>query len=204
MTGKGDGVAKYGDQRAELARIAGFGVELRGLEERDLPMLCHWRNQPEIRPFMDDDRPVTPKIMGVWLHKVHSGDTVWPYIVYMNGKSVGYTELKQVNRLDSRCEGGMFLFGKEYIGTGIGYHIVLCREIVMARLGLRTLISRIRAANVRSISFCAKYGGEYVRTEGDFLVYSYEIARRRERLKAIAGILGMTEEFARYFEGGLI
>lgn len=192
----------YEIQRAELAHIAAFGVELRSLEERDLPMLCHWRNQPEIRPYMDDDRPVTPKIMEVWLNRVRGGDAVWPYIVSMGEKPVGYTELKHVNRIDSSCEGGMFLFGKEYIGAGIGYNIVLCREIVMAGLGLRTLISRIRSSNARSISFCSKYGGEYVRTEGDFLVYTYEITRRRERLKAIAGIMGMAEEFVRHFEGG--
>lgn len=186
-------------QRAELACIAAFGVELRSLEEWDLPMLCHWRNQPEIRPYMDDDRPVTPKIMEVWLNRVRGGNSVWPYIVYMGEKPVGYTELKQVNRIDSSCEDGIFLFGKEYIGRGIGYNIVLCREIVMAGLGLRTLISRIRSSNARSISFCTKYGGEYVRTEGDFFVYSYEITRRRERLKAIAEIMGMAEEFALHF-----
>lgn len=195
-------MTKHETQRVGLARITAFGVELRSLEKRDLPMLCHWRNQPEIRLFMDDDRPVTPKIMEVWLNRVRGGDVVWPYIVYMGEKPVGYTELKHVNRIDSSCEGGMFLFGKEYIGTGIGYNIVLCREIVMAGLGLRTLVSRIRSSNVRSINFCMKYGGEYVRTEGDFLVYTYEITRRRERLKAIAGVMGMVEEFVRHFEGG--
>lgn len=192
-------MTKHETQRAELACITAFGVELRSLEVRDLPILCHWRNQPEIRPYMGDDRPVTPKIMEFWLNRARGGDVVWPYIVHMGGKSVGYTELKHVNWIDSSCEDGIFLFGKEYIGKGIGYNVVLCREIVMDGLGLRTLVSRIRSSNARSISFCTKYGGEYVRTEGDFLVYRCEITRRRERLKAIAGIMGMAEEFARHF-----
>lgn len=193
-------MTKHEAQRAELARITAFGVELRSLEDQDLPMLCHWRNQPEIRPFMGDDRPVTPKIMGFWLNRVRGGDTVWPYIACKGERPIGYTELKHVNWLDSSCDGGIFLFGKEYIGTGIGYNIVLCREIVMARLGLRTLVSRIRSSNARSINFCMKYGGEYVRTEGDFLVYTHEMTRRRESLKAIAGTMGRAEEFVRYFE----
>jgi len=195
-------MTKYEPQRAALACVTAFDVQLRSLEKCNLSILCHWRNQPEIRPYMEDDRPVTPKTMEVWFNKVRGGDAVWPYIAYMGERPVGYTELKRVNRIDSSCEGGMFLFGKEYIGAGIGYNIVLCREIVMAGLGLRTLISRIRSSNTRSISFCTKYGGEYMRTEGDFLIYTYEITRRRERLKAIAGIMGMAEEFVRHFEGG--
>ncbi len=183
--------------RGELANIAAFGVELAALEEKDLPLLCYWRNQPEIRPFMDDIRPVTPKVMNVWLNKARSGDTGWPYMVHMGGNPVAYTEIKNINWADSSCEDGIFLFGKAYIGTGIAYRIVLCRELVMARLGLRTLISRVRIENTRSIRFCMKYGGEYVRTEGDFLVYEYDFARRRQSLKTIARILEVAGEFER-------
>lgn len=63
------------------------------------------------------------------------------------------------------------------------------------RLGLRTLINRVRIGNTRSIRFCMKYGGEHVRTGGDFFVYEYDFARRRQRLKALAGSLGLLGEF---------
>lgn len=186
---------------ADIAHIAAFGIELKQLEENDIPLLCHWRNHAEILPYMEDTRPATPQTMHFWFNKVRSGGTVQPYFAYMNNKPIGYTEIKNIDRKNSCCEGGLFLFGPKYIGTGLSYNIILCRELVMDRLNLKTLISRIHAANTRSINFCAKYGGEYARTEGEFLIYIYEFSRRRARLKVIAGILGMSQEFSHYFEG---
>lgn len=185
----------------ELARIAAFGIQLRRVVENDIPLLCHWRNQAEILPYMDDPRPVDPKIMYVWLNKIRCDDTTIPYIAYMDNKPVAYTEIKHINWKNESCEGGMFLFGQDYIGTGIAYNIILCREIIMNQLNLKTLISRVHFKNTRSIHFCTKYGGKYMRKDGNFLVYSYEFTYRRERLKFIAGILGMSDDFLRYIEG---
>ncbi|WP_298066999.1 GNAT family N-acetyltransferase [uncultured Mailhella sp.] len=195
-------MTRHESLRAELSRIAAFGVELRSVEEQDLPMLCHWRNKPEILPFMGDVRPVTPQVMRFWLGRVQSGDTVWPYIGCWDGTPVGYIEIKDIDWSNSSCTSGIFLSGKENFSTGVSFCLVLCREIVLARLGLKLLISKIRPNNVRSIRFCTAYGAEYVRTDGEFLVYHYEFSRRRQKLKTIAAALGMKDEFARHFEEG--
>ena len=194
-------MTRHESLRAELSHVAAFGVELRSVEEQDLPMLCRWRSKPEIHPFMDDVRPVTPQVMRFWLNKVHSGDTAWPYIGYWNGKPVGYVEIKDIDWLNSSCESGLFLSGQENFSTGISFYLVLCQEFILDRLGLKLLISKIRPNNVKSIRFCMACGGEYVRTDGEFLVYHYEFSRRRQKLKTIAAILGMKDEFARHFEG---
>ncbi len=185
-----------------LSRIAAFGIELRALEEAGLPLVCYWRNHPEILPYMDDPRPTDFKVLRTWLKRVHSGGSTLPYLAYLHDQPVAYTEIKHINRENNTCEGGMFLFGEDYIGTGMGYNIVLCREVIMDKLHLKTFKSRIHIKNTRSINFCTKYGGEYSGCDGDFSLYTYEFSKRRERLKAIAGILGMRDEFVRYFEGG--
>lgn len=185
--------------REEFSRIAAFGVELCRVEEEDLPLLCYWRNQPEILPFMNDTRPVTLEVLRFWLMRAYGGDTVWPYIARINGEPVGYTELTNVDWFHKSAEIGIFLFGKRWFSAGVSYRVVLCREIVVDRLGLKNLISRIRPANDRNVRFCKSYGGEYVRTEGDFLVYTLEQKRRLLCLKAIAAALGMAEEYSHFF-----
>lgn len=187
--------------RMDITHISAFGIELKQLEENDIPLLCHWRNHEEVLPYMEDNRPATSQTMRFWFNKVRCCGTTIPYFAYIDNNPIGYTEIKNIDRKNSRCEGGLFLFGPKYIGTGISYNIILCREIVMDRLNLKTLISSIHVNNSRSINFCAKYGGEYTRTEGEFLIYTYEFSRRRARLKVIADILGMSQEFSHYFEG---
>lgn len=185
----------------ELLNIDAFGISLRCLQEADIQMLCKWRNNDNIRLYMEDSRHVSSEVMNFWIRKIHKNNSTYPYISYYSNKPIGYVEIKNINYNNKSCEGGLFLFRNKYIGTGISYNIALCREIVMHKLNLKTLISKIHKNNTRSINFCKKYGGEYSEKEGDFIVYTCNIVRRRERLKIIAQILGKSKEFAMYFEG---
>lgn len=186
-------------ENAGVFDITAFGIRMSVLRPDDLDMLCRWRNSDNVRLFLEDSRIVTPQTMNVWFQKVKQIGTTYPYIVFIQGNPIAYTELKNVDTLNSTCEGGLFFSEKKYIGTGIGYKIVLCRELVMARLGIRTLISRVHASNTRSIHFCVGYGGEYSHSEEDFLLYVYRMQHRREKLKKIACILRMESEFILQF-----
>lgn len=184
-----------------ISHITAFGIDLRFMEKDDLPTFSYWRNHPAILPFMGNRKKVTPEFMAVWLNMEQKTKKSFPYIARLKGTPVAYTELKNLDQKNKICEAGLFLFGEKYIGTGIGYNIILCREIIMQQLGMETLVSLIRKGNKRSIDFCKKYGAIYDHDEGDFHIYTYELHRRRSMLKKIACILGYESEFEYYFKG---
>lgn len=178
-----------------LARISGFGVELRFVTDADLPLLCHWRNTPDIRLFMEDQRMVTPKIMQVWLSRVDGGATAYAYVSYFKGKPVGFLEVKRIDHTSHSCEGGMFLFSKQYIGSGLGFYLALCREILLIKLHLSTLISRVHYLNKRSIEFCKGFGAEFSHQDGHFYVYVSERNNRHEKMQKVAQRLKFEKEW---------
>lgn len=173
---------------------------MRLVEERDLPLLCRWRNDAEVRPFMDDCREVTPQVMSIWLNRQRTGESALAYICYAGQKPIGYTELKNIDWKAGCCEGGMFLFGKEYMGTGLASAIALCREVIMGTLGLTTMMSRVRSGNLRGIKFCQKYGGFRKGGDADFLLFLHENAPRRAGLRVLAQKIGKEADYARFFK----
>lgn len=186
--------------RPDIKRVSAFGIDMRLVEAEDLPLLCTWRNHPAIRPFMDDCRPVTPQVMAVWLNKKRTSNSSLAYICYAKQAAVGFTELKNIDWEQRRCEGGIFLFGEEYFGTGLAYAIALCREIVLQTLGIPVLISRVRKNNVRGMKFCKKYGGEFEREEDDFLIFTHKYECRMAGLQHLAQKIGMATEFSQIFK----
>lgn len=176
--------------------ITAFGVELRPLGRDDLPLLCHWRNHEEVMPFLDVPRKASLENLSFWYSKIQAYHTALAWIVHAHGAPAAYTELKDIRREEQSCEGGIFLFGKNHYGTGLGARIVLAREIMMRRLGLKTLFSLIQKNNRRGIAFCRKYGGEYLGEKHGLLVYVHKEHQRLAMLKSLAASLGLEEEFA--------
>lgn len=183
--------------RPDVRRVSAFGVNMRLVEQQDVPLLCRWRNHQEIRPYMDDTRVVTPQVMTVWLNKQRSSTNSLAYMCFTGQTAAGFTELKKIDWDQGCCEGGIFLFGEEYFGTGLASNIALCREVIMHRLGISVLISRIRKGNLRGIKFCQKYGGELVGEERNFLTYVHDYGRRRAALEYLAKKIGRGAEYAR-------
>lgn len=180
----------------EQRDITAFGVELKPLGRDDLPLLCHWRNHEEVLPFLDVPRKASLENLSFWYNKLQTYDTASAWIVHAQGAPAAYTELKDIRREESSCEGGIFLFGKSHYGTGLSARIVLARELMMRRLGLKTLYSLIQKNNQRGIAFCKKYGGEPLGEKNGLLVYVHKERQRLAMLRSLAGSLGLEEEFA--------
>lgn len=181
-----------------LASVRGFGVELRLVTDADLALLCQWRNAPEVRAFTEDERLVTPKVLQVWLNSSSTLNTIYPYIAYIENKPFGFVEFKKIDFASCSCEWGMFL-ASEYIGTGLGLYLTLCQEIALKKLRLDTLISKIQHLNTQSIRFFEFLGAAFTHQEDDFLVYTTPQEIRQERLKQVAQLLKLTEEWERHF-----
>lgn len=67
-------------------RFSGFGIELTALRYEDLPILCKYRNSPEVLPFMEDGRKVNIQILAFWLKRVMTSGTTFPFIAHYAGR----------------------------------------------------------------------------------------------------------------------
>lgn len=181
-----------------VSRVQGFGIELRLLKEADLPLVCQWRNEPDIRSFMDDSRTVTIPVMTAWYRKILQQDTIYAYIASVQGMDFGYLEFKNINPATQSCELGIFLENCR-TGSGMGLYPVLCGERILEALKLSDFFVRIRRSNKNSLKFFKKLGAEFSHQEGDFLVYIAEYNRRREQLRKLAHKFHVGEEFDTLF-----
>ncbi len=183
---------------SQTASIQAFGLVLKALQYEDLPSFLYWRNKQNVRNAM----PITDKIsyssLHFWYKKQEHSSHSYSYLAYLDNTPIAFTDLINIDYEGSRGEGGLFIFDDRYLATGIAYHIVLCKEILMHYLNIRTLISKMKLDNTESIKFCESYGGRLVRQEGDMLIYASEYNERRSALKRIASLIRREQDFQTY------
>lgn len=184
--------------RTQTRKVSAFGLECKLLCEEHLPLVLQWRNHPEVLPFMDDTRLVTPDILQFWFRRMSSNDTALYHIAYKDDKPVGFTGINNIDWKSSTFECEIFL-NPEYFGQKLSFNIFLCRELILDKLCLETDYSKIRTENTKSISLFTKLGYEYIGSDGDFNFYKSEYIKRRKALGNIAREQGMEEEFILYF-----
>ena len=186
----------------QTATIQAFGLVLKALHYEDLPSLLQGRNREDVRNAMPIENEVSYRSLYFWYKKQEHSLRTYSYLAYANQTPIAFTALTDIDYRARRAEGGLFVFDDQYQATGMAYHIILCREIIMDYLKIETLISRIRRENNRSIKFCESYGSKFVRCEGNMLIYASERNVRRRALKRIATLAKLEQDFQTYLEGG--
>jgi|YNPNPStandDraft_1061719.scaffolds.fasta_scaffold11667_4 UDP-4-amino-4,6-dideoxy-N-acetyl-beta-L-altrosamine N-acetyltransferase len=89
---------------------AALGACLRALEERDLPLILEWRNDPDILRFLDSYEPLSMHQHRRWFEGLH-GDPSRAYlgIVDTDGELAGVIWLKQIDWRVRKAEVGIYL-----------------------------------------------------------------------------------------------
>ena len=184
--------------RMNVGNVQAFGLECRLLCEEHLPLLSSWRNHPDVLPFMRDTRKVTPDILLFWFRRISRSDSTIYHVVFRQNEPVGFTGLNHIDWKNHTYEGEIFL-NPEYIGQKLGVNILLCRELIVKKLGLKTAVSAIRTENKRSIFLTTKLAYECTGTNNGFNFYRSECHTRRKALRTVAREKGMEDEFILHF-----
>lgn len=179
-------------------KVTGFGVELRLMEEADIPLVCEWRNHPDVRPYMDDTREVTPNIMRFWFNKIKNSMYAYPFIIRVDGEPRGYIDIKNINYEFATYGCGIFI-SPAYHGQRIGYRAILCHERAVRALGMKTYKGKVRKINHHSINFCTKWGCKFTDLPGDWLYYTATWESRDLCLSKLASDLNLKTEYDYYF-----
>lgn len=97
--------------------IAGKEVQLRPVEQADVPLIHRWMNHPEIWRFMDYERPFS--LADVQDDVEHSRRDGFPYIITVDGRPIGRIGLNQFRRRDRICSLYMFIGDPDFWGRGL-------------------------------------------------------------------------------------
>src|SRR5438105_8444240 len=99
--GSGTSIASsWTDGGVEARVIQGRKVQLRPVEESDLPLLRNWRNHPEVWRYMDYEKPYS--LADVRDDVEQSRSAGEPFTILVDGRPIGRIGLNQFNRRDRR------------------------------------------------------------------------------------------------------
>lgn len=144
--------------------IEGDQIYLRPMELEDVKHKVQWVNDPEVRrTLVFPDYPAT--ILGTeqWLRKVSGDPTRKNFMVCLKAdhKTVGFAGIKNIDRVNFKCESFMGIGVRDYWGKGLGSDMKkTILEYCFSELQLNKVYSMHLADNQAMIRINLKLGGK--------------------------------------------
>lgn len=133
-------------------------ITLRKITYADTDMIVRWRNSEAVRCNFFYREEFSAETHLKWMDtKVKSGEVV-QYIIEVDGRPVGSTYFRDIDRGRASAEYGVFI-GEDVRGRGIGTEALkLTLDKAVGELGLRHIIARAIEGNDASIN-CFLHAG---------------------------------------------
>ena len=133
-------------------------ITLRKITYADTDMIVRWRNSEAVRCNFFYREEFSAETHLRWMEtKVKSGEVV-QYIIEVDGRPVGSTYFRDIDRGRASAEYGVFI-GEDVRGRGIGTEALrLTLDKAVSELGLRHIIARAIEGNDASIN-CFLHAG---------------------------------------------
>lgn len=140
--------------------IKGKRVILRPVEERDLPLLARWRNDPENRRFFFSPFLINPGGQKKWYEELLADrNRMILMIDTVEGKTVGMIGLDKIDWRNQEAENGIFLLDPEERGKGYAEEAgMLMIEYAFNELNLHRLYAVIYDFNRGVIEMAKLFG----------------------------------------------
>jgi UDP-4-amino-4,6-dideoxy-N-acetyl-beta-L-altrosamine N-acetyltransferase len=122
-------------------------IELRKVTAEDILKIYEWRNHPQVRRWMLNDKEISwEEHEKFWEHMLNKEEPA--FIIIFNNVDCGVIRLTKIN--EETAEIDIFI-SPEFQGRGIGSEVIkkivnMCRD-----LGIKKLIARVKPNNVASI-----------------------------------------------------
>lgn len=133
-------------------------ITLRKITYADTDMIVRWRNSEAVRCNFFYREEFSAETHLRWMEtKVKSGEVV-QYIIEVDGRPVGSTYFRDIDRGRASAEYGVFI-GEDVRGRGIGTEALrLTLDKAVSELGIRHIIARAIEGNDASIN-CFLHAG---------------------------------------------
>ncbi len=144
--------------------LKGYGVTLRPLTHADIEMVRCWRNDPRIARYMHFRDTITREMQEEWFRSINNDRHAF-FIVEIGDEPVGMTEYKNIDLVEGKAEGGIFIHKEEYRNGLYPFAVIAIKHVYgFNTLGLRELYSYVLDNNKRAIRFNETIGYVPART----------------------------------------
>ncbi len=164
------------EQRLEPCFLAGERVYLRPLEREDLPLLCKWSNDPEVRMLTGEVTPMTRAGAEKYLEKINNDpDRVWFVIVSKEtGRPIGEAGLLRMFYAWRTTDLSIIIGEKECWGKGYGTEAIhLLLDYAFGYLNFHRVSIGVVGFNERAIRFYEKVGFKREGIQRDGYYYNH-------------------------------
>ena len=134
-------------------------------DETFLHLSKQWLSDPEIKrltmtPDIDDEAQQR------WFEKLNQRKDYLIWGILANEKPIGAVGIKNIDQVAKSGEYWGYIGEKEFIGQGIGRHMVEAMVDHGKNIGLKTLTLKVANYNQRAYVLYKKIGFEVIATEG--------------------------------------
>lgn len=141
------------------------------LQENDLELLCKWLDKPHVKEWWDDGLS-QDEIKETYRKRI-GDETVVPFIVYLDGNSIGFIQYYHANKVGEgwwpdEIEGTVgidqFIGEEKYINRGYGTQMI--QEFIKKLFqnpSIKKIITDVKPNNLRAINCYKKAGFKFVK-----------------------------------------
>jgi len=162
--------------------LLGKRVYLRAIEEKDLPYMILWRNDPRVNQYFFDNPSISLVMQKQWFENLlkDTREVFWIIENISTGESIGMISLSHIDLRNRKAELGHFLLypPEKYKGKGYGKEVEeLVLEYGFNYLGLNRIQLEIFTDNESVINMHKKFG---FKIEGTFKQYVFKDGKFRD------------------------
>ena len=155
--------------------IVGKRLQLRAIEDEDLPLMVRWRNDPEVYQHFYEHEPLSLTMQKRWFGKLlsSSDERLWIIESIETHEAIGTVGLVHIDWRNRKAEWGRFLiYPAEYRHGGYGSEVEsLVLRYFFDHMNMNRLQCEVFAENKNVIALHEKFG---FRREGLFRQYVFK------------------------------
>ena len=141
--------------------LIGKKIRLRAIEEKDLPLIVKWRNQPDIYKYFYEYEPLSLVMQRKWFEQFLDRKDEKMFIIEMiEGESIGTVGLTHIDMRSRKCEWGRWIIGEgTHRGKGYGLEVeILICKYVFEHLNMHKLYLEVLGDNDHVVDIHTKFG----------------------------------------------
>jgi RimJ/RimL family protein N-acetyltransferase len=163
-------------QQKSTAFLTGERVYLRPIEKEDMPMLCAWMNDPEIRALIGEATPMNQTAADQYFERIQNdANRVWFVVVEKEtGQVIGETGLLRIFYPWRTADLTIILGEPSARGKGYGREtILLLMDYAFGALALHRLSIGVVGFNERALRFYESVGFKQEGVQRDGYFYNH-------------------------------
>lgn len=163
--------------------IRKYGIELHRLIHEDIELVRQARNRDDIRLKMFDQRIIIPEQQEVWFESINNMYNYY-YTIITQNKRVGIIYGKNMDYIKRENEGGMFIWDKNEINSGVSVKAsVIMTDLTFNLLECKKNFVHIRQDNPQAKNYNIAMGYKQTSSPEWFYIDQEAYERKIQKLR---------------------